>query len=262
MMKQFSYYLQLAAALLFFSVLPLQADMIEEILERGTLKVGVSLFEPWTMKSESGELYGFEVDVANKLAEDMGVDTEFVVYEWSDIIEGLVSGEIDLIVGGMAITPERALKVNFTQPYANSGITMVTNTAMTQDIDNLEDLNQPDTTFVVVTGSTAETLVKTLFDNATLMVVKEAADAAKAILSGNVHVYVAASPQPEFLAMQNPGTIDIPLLRPLLTYKAGIAVPKGEQELLNFLNAWITARDADKWLSASHKYWFGSLEWR
>jgi polar amino acid transport system substrate-binding protein len=41
-----------------------------------------------------------------------------------------------------------------------------------------------------------------------------------------------------------------------------MGVKRGEQELLNFLNAWITARAADKWLSATHKYWFETLKWR
>ncbi len=240
---------------------PVQADALEDILKNGTLKVGVSLFEPWTMKADSGELSGFEIDVANKLAEDMGVKTEFTVYKWEDIIPALTSGEIDIIAGGMAITPGRALKVNFTRSYASSGITLATNIAMTRNINSLEDLNQPDTTFVVITGTAAETLVHKLFDNATKMVVKEAADAAKAVVSGNVHAYVASFPQPEFLALQHPDKIDIPLSKPLLTYKAGLAVQKGEQEWLNFLNSWVTAREADQWLSAAHKYWFSSLEW-
>ena len=82
---------------------------------------------------ESGELYGFELDVANKLAEDMGVKAELKVYEWDDIIAALVEGEIDIIAGGMAITPARALKVNFTRPYASSGITMATNMSITHE---------------------------------------------------------------------------------------------------------------------------------
>jgi polar amino acid transport system substrate-binding protein len=262
MIKRLNFCIRAVSALLMFVVLPIQADTLDDILKSGTLKVGVSLFEPWTMKAESGDLYGFEVDVANKIANDMGVETEFIVYEWDKIIDALTSGEIDLIAGGMAITPGRALQVNFTRPYASSGITMTTNIAKTRNITNLEELNQADTTFVVVTGSAAETLVNKLFDNATKMVVKEAADAAKAVLSGAVHAYVAAFPQPEFLALQNPDKLDIPLAGPLLTYKAGLAVQKGEQEWLNFLNAWITAKEADQWLSASHKYWFNNLKWR
>jgi polar amino acid transport system substrate-binding protein len=47
-----------------------------------------------------------------------------------------------------------------------------------------------------------------------------------------------------------------------MPYKAGFGIKKGEQEWLNFLNSWVIARQADMWLSASHKHWFQSLQWR
>ena len=147
MNKTFSVFFRATVALLILLNSTANAGTLDDILKRGTLKVGVSLFEPWTMKNGSGELYGFEIDVANKIAEDMGVKTEFSVYEWEDIISALVNGEIDIIAGGMAITPGRALKIDFSQPYASSGITMATNITMTQNISSLEDLDKPDTTF-------------------------------------------------------------------------------------------------------------------
>jgi polar amino acid transport system substrate-binding protein len=52
------------------------------------------------------------------------------------------------------------------------------------------------------------------------------------------------------------------MTKSLISYKAGFGINKGEQEWLNFLNAWITARTADKWLTVTHKHWFGSLGWR
>ena len=105
-----------------------QADVLKDIQKRGTLRVGVSLFEPWTIRDEAGGLFGFEIDVANKLAEDIGVKPEYKIYLWEDIIPAVMKGEIDIIAGGMAITPERALKINFSKPYADSGISLVTNT--------------------------------------------------------------------------------------------------------------------------------------
>ena len=57
-----------------------QADDLEDILERGTMRVGVSLFTPWTIQDEAGVLSGFEIDVANKLAQDIGVKPEYKIY--------------------------------------------------------------------------------------------------------------------------------------------------------------------------------------
>ena len=95
---------------------PGSARTLQQVLNDGTMRVGVALYTPWAMRSPSGELIGFEIDVGRKLAEDMGVDVEFSVYPWERIILALQSGEIDLIAAGLSITPERALHVNFSQP--------------------------------------------------------------------------------------------------------------------------------------------------
>ena len=107
---------------LFFLIFPglADADVLDDILDRGTIRVGVAEFVPWTIRTKSGELIGFEIDVAKKIASDMGVKPEFTVYEWEKIIPALQRGEIDVIAGGMAITPSRALQVNFSRPLATT----------------------------------------------------------------------------------------------------------------------------------------------
>lgn len=262
MIKKMAHFFQLSIALLTLLAASTFADTLDNIIKSGTVNVGVALFTPWTMQDASKNLSGFEIDVANKLAQDMGVEVKYSVYQWDLLIEALNKGEIDVIAGGMAITPARALKVNFSLPYADSGLSLITHTAKTKDIDSLEKANQPEIHFAVVSDTLANDLVTQLFNNATIEQYKTEEEAAKALVEGAVHAFVASSPQPEFLALQHPAILDLPLAKPLLTYKAGLAIKKGNQEWLNFLNAWITARTADKWLSATHKHWFDSLEWR
>ena len=239
-----------------------QADVLGDILKRGTVRVGVSLFTPWTMQDKAGGLSGFEIDVANKLAEDMGVKPEYKVYVWEDIIPAVMKGEIDIIAGGMAITPERALKIDFSQPYADSGISLATNTAKTRDIKRLEELNQKAIIIAVVSKTAANELALRLFKNSTIKAFNTATEARQALLNGGAHAWLASMPQPEFLAIEHPETVDLPLAKPILPYKAGFGIKKGEQEWLNFLNAWVTSRQANRWLSSTHKYWFESLKWR
>ena len=255
-------FFRLFLAALILIVANAQADVLEDILERGTIRVGVSLFVPWTIQDEAGELYGFEIDVANKLAEDMGVKPEYKIYVWEDIIPAVMKGEIDIIAGGMAITPERALKINFSQPYADSGISLATNTGKTRNIKRLEELNQESITIAVVSKTASNELAPRLFNKSTIKVFDTAKEAEQAILNGEAHALLASIPQPEFLALQHPEKVDLPLAKPVMPYKAGFGIKKGEQEWLNFLNAWVIARQADKWLSATHKYWFQSLKWR
>ena len=239
----------------------LQADALDTILQKGTLRVGVSLFVPWTMKGESDQLYGFEVDVAKKLAEDMGVKAELVVYDWEDIIPALQKNEIDVIAGGMAITPARALKINFSAPYTESGVSLATNTGMTENIKGLKELNQPGIVIAAVRDTIGADLAGPLFGNAEVKKYRTNVDAEKAVLEGKAHAYMGSMAEINFFALQNPDKVDVPMTKPLLAYSIALGVRKGEQEWLNFLNAWVTARQTDKWLSSTHKYWFNSLDW-
>jgi polar amino acid transport system substrate-binding protein len=250
----------LALCMLFASTA--QAGTLEEILDRGTLRVGLSLFTPWALQDKDGSLRGFEVQVATQLAQDIDVKPEFKVVEWDQLIDTLNRGEVDVIIAGMGITPKRALRVNFTIPYAPSGVSMATHLESTKDIKSLAEMNVPGTRLAVVGGTVSDKLAREVFDQAQIKVFPTSDAAKEALLKGEVQAYVASSPIPRFIALEHPDKVDVPLSKPLLTYKTAMAVRKGDPDFLAFLNAWITAREADSWLPTTHKYWFKSLRWR
>ena len=251
----------LLAALIALAAPAMQADAVDDIRARGTLRVGVSLFEPWTMRAEDGTLSGFEVDVAGQLARDLGVSPQLHVYEWDKIIDALEKGEIDVIAAGMAITPARALRVAFSVPYADSGVSIATNTTMTRAIGGLSELNTPDIHIATVSETQAAGIAATLFDKARISTYTQPAEAEQQVLDGKAHVYLATVPEVRFLALRHPQQIDVPLSEPLIESKAGLAVQRDAQGLLNYLNAWVTARQADRWLATHHRHWFDSVHW-
>lgn len=238
-----------------------QADAVSEIVERGTLRIGISEFVPWAMSAKRGGHIGYDIDLGVKIAKDMGVRAEFKVYEWKDIIPALEAGEVDMIAAGIVVTPQRALRINFTQPVAESGAGMATNTLMTKDIENLQQLNHPDIVISTVTDTFSEGVARSIFDKAEIHSHANKDDAEKEILEGRSHAYISSLPAVKFLVLNNGDAIDLPLNDPLVGWAEALAVKKGEQELLNFLNAWVTARTADRWLAVTRDYWFESLEW-
>ena len=239
----------------------LKADVLEDIIERGTIRVGVAEFVPWTLKDKDGDLIGFEIDVATKVARDIGVRPEFKIYVWEDIIPALQKGEIDMIAGGMVITPARALRVNFSRPLANSGVGIATNTEMTRDIEAFRELDKPDIVVTTVNETFAASVASVLLPNATVKTFAEREKAEAEVLEGRAHVYLASLPEAQFLVLKNPDIVDLPTSEPLIANSEGLAIRKGEQEFLNFLNAWVTARQADKWLPTTRDYWFATLDW-
>ncbi len=235
---------------------------LKHVLKTHTLRVGVSLFTPWTLKNQKGELIGFEIDVANQLAKDLGVEVDLKVFDWKDIIPALLNEQIDIVVAGMTITPQRALKVSFSQPYADSGVGLATNVTLTKGFTGLQDLNLPTTKIAAISKTVSEDLVRRIFPKAKLTSYSSSQEAIQALLDGQVHGYVEHNPIPTFLAIDHPQKVDEPLSRPLLRTFAGFAVNHGNPDFLNFLNAWITAHEADGWLDSAQDYWFESVDWR
>ena len=238
------------------------AGSLQDVLARGEIRVGVTVATPWAMRDEDGEYRGFEIDVARRLAADLGVEVNFLRYEFGALIRALEGGEIDLIAAGLTISPERALHVNFSQPYATGGIGIATNLASTADVGRLEDLDDPEFTIAVLDRSVAAELARRVLPSAGLETFATEDDAAAALIAGEVDIYLDEEPLPTFLALAHPDVIDVPVNRPLLETRSAFAVGKGDPDFLAFLNAWIEAREADTWLPTTHRYWFRTLQWR
>jgi polar amino acid transport system substrate-binding protein len=238
------------------------ARELQDVLNTDTLRVGITLFAPWAARDPRGEYLGFEVDVAKQLAADMGVKAQLLAYDVDRLIPALESGEIDIIAAGLTITPERALHVNFSAPYAESGVGLATHVERTANVTDATALDNEEFTIAAVEDSVGAQLARRLWPRARVQLFTSVEDASKALLAGEVHGFVEDEPVPTFLALEHPGVIDVPTTRPLLLSPAGFAVTKGDPDFLAFLNAWITARQADTWLPTTQSYWFASLRWR
>ena len=237
------------------------AGVLETIKKRGAIRVGMSTFVPWAMRDKNGELIGYEIDVAKQLAEDMKVKAEFVPTAWDGIIPALLAGKFDVVIGGMTITPERNLTVNFTQPYANSGIHLVANKELAAGFKSLEDFNKPDVVLAVRRGATPATVAKRLMPKATLRQFDEDALALQEVLNGKAHAFITSTPTPAFEALKHPDKLFLPIPEPFVQGAEGFALRKGDPDALNFFNNWILLRQQDGWLKERHDYWFKTRDW-
>jgi polar amino acid transport system substrate-binding protein len=235
-------------------------SVIETIKEDGVIRIGLSVFTPWSMRDKNGELIGFELDVGRALAADMGVDVEFVPTAWDGIIPQLVSGNFDVIISGMSITAARNLTVNFSDPYAYSGLTVLANTGMTDGF-TLEDYNNADVTFAARRGATPATVIAQLFPEATLLLFDEDGAATQEVLNGNAHATMAAEPTPSIEARRYADTLSVPFGQTFLATGEGFALRKGDMDALNFFNNWIAVRHASGWLKERNDYWFKGNDW-
>jgi polar amino acid transport system substrate-binding protein len=234
---------------------------IEQVLKRGVLRVGMSTFVPWAMKDKTGELIGFEIDVATRLAQDMGVNVEFVPTKWSGIIPALLTGKFDVIIGGMGIVPARNLKVNFSIPYDTTGMSIVAHKKLAKGFKSLGDFNRPDVVLSVRLGATPVAAAKKFMPKAQLRQFDDEAQAFQELLNGKAHAVIASAPTPEFQALKYPDTLFLPLKETFTKEPIGFAVRKGDVDTLNFFNSWITVVSAEGWLKERKHYWFETRDW-
>jgi polar amino acid transport system substrate-binding protein len=234
---------------------------LEQIMQRGVLRVGMDTFVPWAMKDKTGKFVGFEIDVARQLAEDMGVDVEFVPTKWAGIIPALLTGKFDVLIGGMGIRTKRALKVNFTIPYDYSGMSMVAHQKKAADFDSLDDFNKPEVELAVKMGTTAVMAAKKYMPKAKLRLFEDEAQAYQELRNGRVHAVVGSAPRPAYEAVKYADTLFMPMRDNFTKEPIGFALRKGDFDTLVFFNGWIQTKRDQNWLQERHHYWFGTKDW-
>ncbi len=233
------------------------ADLLTDIQKRGVMKVGMATFVPWAMRDKDGNLIGFEIDVATKVAEDMGVKIEFVPTAWSGIIPALIAKKFDLIIGGMSITPQRNLTVNFTTAYAHSGQQMAASTKLASGFDSIGDFNKSNVTIACRRGATPCKAAKDLFPKATVRRFDDDAQAFQEVVNGNAHGMISSAPKPRFWSDAYPSKVFLPFGDKNLTKgDEAFALRKGDHDALNFFSNWITVNTSNGWIGKTHNYWF------
>lgn len=234
---------------------------IENVVKRGTLRVGFSSFVPWAMQDKDGKYIGFEIDVATRLAQDLGVKLQLVPTNWDGIIPALLSGKFDVIIGNMAITPERSLTVNFTTPYDTAYIDATLSKEKASSISSLADLNKPEAIIAVRTGTTAAQAAKALCPNATFRMFNDEAPAVEEVLSGRAHAFFSSAPLPAMETLKHPDKLAQPFPTKLFSKPVAFAVKKGDVDTLNVFDGWIRVVEEEGWLQNRRDYWFYSNEW-
>ncbi len=132
--------LLIASVLGFVAFTASATDLLDTVKQRGTLKVALEGTYPPFNYRENGQLTGFDVEIANALAQKLGVKAEFTTTEWSGILAGLQAGKYDVIINQVGITPKRQEAFDFSDPYVLSQAQLVVRKNETRSLKSLNDL--------------------------------------------------------------------------------------------------------------------------
>ena len=236
-------------------------DTLAEIKKRGKLRVGVSTIVPWAMHDKDGNLIGFEIDVAKKIARDLGVEVEFYPDEFRYLIPDLLDNRFDVIISNLSISTNRAMQVNFSAPYNSTDLSLIANRKLAGGFQTMADFDKPGVTIGVLDMSLAVDVTSNAFPNAQLKTYVEDGDLFQALLDGKISAAVADSPEPEIISKLYSDQVDLPATKDLATFPAAFATRRGDMDFINFLNSWIEARTVNQWLERRRNYWFKTTDW-
>lgn len=222
---------------------------LDEIKESGKIVIGVfSDKAPFGYVDESGDYQGYDVYFAERIAQDLGVEVEYVSTDPASRVEYLTTGKVDIILANFTVTEERAQQVDFALPYMKVMLGVVSPDGAL--ISDVEELNGKD--LIVVKGTTAETYFEKNYPDVTLQKYDEYADAYNALLDGRGDAFSTDNTEVLAWALSNPGfTVGIDALGNADTIAP--AVQKGNTTLLDWINSEIEALAGENFFHADYE---------
>ena len=209
-----------------------KARTIEEIKKSGELRIAVFADKkPFGYVDNKGAYQGYDIELGNRLAKDLGVKPKYVSVEAANRAEFLISNKVDITLANFTVTDERKEQVDFALPYMKVALGIVSpQKAEITDVNQLKGKK-----LIVVKGTTAETYFSKNYPDVTLVKFDEYQEAYDALLDGRGDAFSTDNTEVLAWAKQNKGFVvgveslgDIDTIAP--------AVQKGNTELLNWLN--------------------------
>ena len=230
------------------------ADVLENIKKAGKVRIAVAMGIPeYSFVDENLKPTGSDVEVAQLLAKDWGLELEFIQTTGATRIPNVQTGKADIIISTLSVTPERAKVIDFSKRYAT----------LQSDIGCLKSLNVKDwpdlkdKAIGVARGTTQDTTLSNMKDKE-LKISRYDDDATEvtAAVSGQVDCVGTSATIINQIGVKNPARIFESKI-PLATFDLAIGLKKGEPRLMEKLNAWITENVKNGKLNAIYKKFHG-----
>lgn len=205
---------------------------VDEIKESGEIRIGVfSDKKPFGYVDEYGNYQGYDIYFAERIAQDLGVELEYVSTEPASRVEYLKTGKVDIILANFTVTDERAESVDFALPYMKVALGVVSPDSAL--ITSPEQLNGK--TLIVAKGTTAETYFTENYSDVKLLKFDQYTEAYNALLDGRGDALSTDNTEVLAWAIQNPGfSVGIESLGDIDTIAP--AVSKGNDSLREWIN--------------------------
>ncbi|MEP5762067.1 MAG: transporter substrate-binding domain-containing protein [Litoreibacter sp.] len=228
---------------------------LNEILNDGVMKVGTTGdWNPMTLKDPATNSYkGFDVDVMNELANDLGVKVEFVATDWKTLVNGVVAGKYHL-TGSASISPARMKAAGFSESYIAVEIFPFTLKENEAKFSGYDSINQPGVTVATTLGTTFEKLVREWFPNAEIKVVEAPARGFQEVIAGRADVFITSNIEGSTLK-EKFDIVQVPDTEARSPSPIAMLLPQADQVWINYVNNWVKVKEAQGFFDATKAKW-------
>lgn len=247
--------MSLAAMVGFGSVAPVQADEIDDIIKRGSITIAVQTdLPPYGRLSADNKPEGFDVDVAEKLAKDLGVKLDLIVITAPAFIPTLQTKKADLVIATKGPSPQRSAAVAFSIPYVGFNNTMVGKKSV--PATKVEDIVK--FRVGVARGALTDDILSAIAPKGTnIMRFEDDASVQQALISGQIDLTTTGEAVVKTIINQNPSA-NLEIKFTTFTQHGSIAMRRGQPELLRWVNTWLMWVKNTGWLESTHQKWLGT----
>jgi ABC-type amino acid transport substrate-binding protein len=238
------------------------SPVLDRVLETRTLRVGMSGSQPpFAVHAKGGKLIGLEVDLARTLANGMEVKLQIVEKPFGELLEALDKGEVDIVMSGLAITPERARRATFLGPYLLSGKSILTRSETLAQAGEAGEINQSDLRVAALTNSTSQSFVERNLPEAQLVKVGHYDDAVAMLKEGKIDALVADMPVCVVTMLSNPDAGFATLRAPLTVEPVGMAVSSEDAQFASLVGNYLDAVEKTGLLDRMKAKWLEDGTW-
>lgn len=238
------------------------AGTLDDIAKRKTLRVGMEPgYMPFELTNQKGEIIGFDVDMAKRMAKAMGVELELVSTAWDGIIPALLTDKFDIIMSGMTLTQQRNMTINFASPYIEIGQSIIVSNKVAADIKSYKDLNDAKYTIASKLGTTGEQATKRMIPNAKYVSFETEQEGVLEVVNGKIDAFIYDMPY-NTVAVGQRGQGKVTHLDKAFTFEPlAWGIRKGDPDFLNWLNNFMYQVKNDGTYDKIYKKWFQSDAW-
>lgn len=214
---------------------------LDDIMMSGTIRIGTTGdYKPYTYYNRENETYeGYDIDMAQRLASDLGVSVEFVPTTWPSLMDDLLHDRFDIAMGGISRNVERQKLGHLTQGYMKDGKALLVRKTDKDRYLDLHDVDQPEVKIGVNPGGTNEVFVKSHIRQAQIITIEKNLSIPEMVAEGLVDVMITDCIESIYYSNLDSRLYAGLTNRPLTRCQKGYLIQRGDPDYANWISLWM-----------------------